>query len=252
MVKKLTENIPDWFKLTELAISETMERVSESLSSNNFPLQVKNCPLLAHWFVLDSLSLANQANREGMHANALVATRQCIEAISVIELGICGHPEAHLVLSEWEQDKITPGKLRAWLQDNVWISYGSGLWNEPWAIFMREFAKSIQSYAHYGRDLAQWQMKLQSMSGDKLFLEIKPRAYDPQKATRITLYHALLTYILGRQWLARNQDDKQFGELIREFGKALGKSYYFDGNTTNWSQQFWAMLWDNNGNTILE
>jgi len=47
-------------------------------------------PMLAHWFMRDALLLANQANREGMHANALLLTRQCLEAISVIELACAG------------------------------------------------------------------------------------------------------------------------------------------------------------------
>ncbi|XBS69161.1 hypothetical protein ABK905_22255 [Acerihabitans sp. KWT182] len=247
----MREDIPDWFKLTDIATLETMRRVSDAVASNNLDLQIKNSPILAHWFVLDTLFLANRANRDGMHANALALTRQCVEAISIIELGICGHPEANLVLLKWEQDQVTPGNLRAWLQNNLWEKYGSGLWNESWAVFMREFAKAIQPYAHYGRDLAQWQVKLHSVNGNKALLEMKPHAYDPQKATRITLYHALLTYVLGRLWLITNHDD-QFEELIYRLGDALGKSRYLDGHATNWSQQFWAMLWDSTGNTILE
>lgn len=238
--------------MTETVTGEIMDRVSNSLASSNLQLQVKNCPLLAHWFVLDSLYLANQANREGMHANALVATRQCVEALSIIELGLCKHPEAHLILAEWESDKRNPGKLRAWLEVNVWKHYGAGLWDEPWSVFIREFAKSIQPYAHYGRDLAQWQMKLHSVNNDELTLEIKPRAYDPQKATRITLYHALLTYILGRQWHASNRQDVVFGTMISKFGKALSESRYLDGNSTQWGQQFWALLWTKDGNVVLE
>lgn len=47
-----------------------------------------------------------------------------------------------------------PGKLRAWLENNVWPGYGLGLWTEPWAVFMREFAAAIQPYAHCGPSLA--------------------------------------------------------------------------------------------------
>ncbi|HAK2160505.1 TPA: hypothetical protein H1783_001966 [Salmonella enterica] len=90
--------IPDWFKLTELATAETMQRISKVVASNNMNLQIKNSPMLAHWFMLDSLLLANRANKDGMHANALALTRQCVEAISIIELGVCGHPEAATVL----------------------------------------------------------------------------------------------------------------------------------------------------------
>ena len=256
---EMVRPIPEWFKLTDATTSETMKRIADAVASNNMALQVKFAPILAHWFMLDSLFLANQANRDGMHANALALTRQCIEAVGVIELGICGHANAEAVLAQWGEDRITPGKLRAWLQDNVWKNYGNGLWNEPWAVFMHEFAAAIQPYAHYGRSLAQWQLRLHRLptateSGEDLtaIIEMRPRAYDAQKATRITLYHALLTYVLGRVWMAANPSDAGFNALIGSFGIALGKSRYLDGYSTDWGKQFWAMIWERNGGTVLE
>lgn len=236
-----------------------MERVAIAVSANQMSLQVKSSPMLAHWFVLDSLLLANRANLDGMHANALAVTRQCIEAISIIELGICGHPDAEAALLKWEADDLTPGKLRAWLQANVWPGYGLGLWSEPWSMFMREFVGAIQPYAHYGRGLAQWQLRLMRFddsiepgTSSIATVEMRPRAYDAQKATRITLFHALLYYTLGRICQAANRDDVEFADLITRMGAALGKSRYLDGHETNWSQQFWAMLWERGGGAILE
>lgn len=256
---EMVRPIPEWFKLTDATTSETMKRIADAVASNNMALQVKSAPMLAHWFMLDSLLLANQANRDGMHANALALTRQCIEAVGVIELGICGHANAEAVLAQWDEDRITPGKLRVWLQDNVWKNYGNGLWNEPWAVFMREFAAAIQPYAHYGRSLAQWQLRLHRLPtaaepGEDLtaIIEMRPRAYDAQKATRITLYHALLTYVLGRVWIAANPNDSEFSAMISSLGTALGNSRYLDGHSTNWGQQFWAMLWERDGGTVLE
>lgn len=70
---------------------------------------------------------------------------------------------------------------------------------------MREFAGAVQPYAHYSRGLAQWQLRLHrfydaSEPGADMhaIIEMRPRAYDEQKATRITLFHALLAYVLGR------------------------------------------------------
>ncbi|EHD2895751.1 hypothetical protein K9U43_004780 [Escherichia coli] len=90
------------------------------------------------------------------------------------------------------------------------------------------------------------------MDGNNALLEMKPHAYDPQKATRITLYHALLTYVLGRIWISSNYGDMPFENLINKLGIALGKSRYLDGHSTDWSQQFWAMLWDVNDGVMLE
>jgi hypothetical protein len=255
----MTESTPEWFQISELATSQVMSRIAAAVSANEMCLQVKSSPVLAHWFVLDTLLLANQANKDGMHSNALALTRQCVEAIGVIELGICGHPDAEAALLKWEADNLNPGKLRAWLQTNVWPQYGSGLWTEPWFTFMREFAGAVQPYAHYGRNLAQWQLRLHRLHDPNksdadihAIIEMTPRAYDAQKATRITLFHALLTYALGRIWMAAHRDDREFAALITKMGIALGKSRYLDGHQTNWSQQFWAMVWERGGGTILE
>lgn len=251
---------PEWFSLGEETTPEVMQRIGKSVSNLPFSLQVRSAPMLAHWFMLDTLLLANQANREGMHANALALTRQCLEALGIVELGVCGHPEAEATLIRWEADKLSPGSLRAWLQPNVWPRYGSGMWNEPWSDFMREFASAVQPYAHYGRSLAQWQVRLHGFRetaenpehAGHAIIEMKPRAYDPQKATRITLFHAILTFALGRIWMAANPVDREFAALLNRLRAALAKSRYLDGHETDWSQQFWAMVWERGGNTILE
>lgn len=251
---------PEWFTINEIATPQVMQRILESVSDLQMDIQVRSAPMLAHWFMLDSLLLANQANRAGMHANALALTRQCIEATTIVELGVCGHAEAENVLLKWDADKINPGKLRGWLERSVWSQYGFGLWTEPWSTFMREFAAAVQPYAHYGTDLAKWQVRLLDISevsrdSDKSWqglIEVKPRAYDPQKATRITLFHAILTFTLGRIWTTANPSDKEFAALINRLRIALGKSQYLDGHQTNWSQQFWAMVWKRSGGTLLE
>ncbi len=255
----MTRKMPEWFEVGEEATPLVMRRIADRISDIDMTPQVRFAPMLAHWFMLDTLLLANRANREGMHANALALTRQCVEAISIIELGVCGHPEAEATLLRWDSDDLTPGRLRAWLQANVWSSYGNGLWQEPWSAFMREFASAIQPYAHYGRSLAQWQLRLHRIydthepNGDThAVAEMAPRAYDPQKATRITLFQALLTFVLGRIWAAASPTDAEFSALIGRLGTALGESRYLDGHQTNWGQQFWAMIWERGGGTILE
>lgn len=255
----MDREVPEWFKLTDHATGETMKRIAETVQASKLPLQVRFLPMQAHWFILDSLLLANQANREGMHANALSLTRQCLEAISIVELGLSSHAGAADVLLKWEADKASPGELRRWLSDNVWPSYGSGLWSEPWAEFMARFARAIQPYAHYTTHLAKWQLRMhfakpEEDGGLTAYAEWTPRAYDPQKATRITLFHAILTYALARIWCASSgrRQDAEFAALVTRLGRALGKSKYLDGHETDWDQQFWAMLWATDGRTVLE
>ncbi len=247
---------PEWFVRNEEANPEVMKRVASATSAISMSLQVKFLPQKAHWFLLDSLLLANRANREGMHASALALTRQCFEALSVVELGLCRHSDAEGMLHKWEKDEISPGKLRAWLEANVWAAYGPGLWNESWASFMRQFAAALQPYAHYSAPLSQWQDQLLPdtvCQGDQThkMIRIAPRAYDPQKATRITLMHAILTYVLGRIYIAGNKDE-ELASFVTRLGSALSQSKYLDGHTTDWSQQFWAMLWSTSGVIVLE
>lgn len=123
---------------------------------------------------------------------------------------------------------------------------------------MREFSAALQPYAHYSSKLAQWQVRLlpglvrRENESTTALMEIGPRAYDAQKATRITLFHSVLAYALSRIWLADNNSDSQFGSMTADLGNALGKLRYLDGHSTDWGQQFWAMVWSGDGNTMLE
>ena len=170
-----------------------------------------------------------------------------------------GHADIEAKLLLWDKDKLRPGDLRQWLESAVWPAYGTGLGSEPWSTFMGQFVRALQSYAHYSSDLAQWQAGLRHVHDtdqpDQPFLamlELGPCVYDPQKATRITLFHGLLMYLLGRVWLASHPTDAAFAEQIACFGDALGRSAYLDGHQTDWSQQFWAMVWMRGGQTELE
>lgn len=247
--------LPEWFTLSEQLTPLTFKRLDLALSNLDLPIEVKQQPLQAFWHLLNVLYIANKANREGMHANALSITRQCIECISLIEIGLSRHPEAFDLLSRWNADKVRPGDLRKWLQENVWASYGNGLWSESWSDYMAALAKSLQPYAHYAAPLSQWYGRLhdfQKSEDNSHYLgviELGPKTYDPQKATRITLYHAVISYTLARIWAAAyGIDDIEFLALVERLRIALGVSHYFEGDGTKWDQQFWALLWFPNGN----
>lgn len=249
-----TKSGPAWFVLSEEVRPLTLERLAESLDRLSLPLQVRTSPLQAFWFLSNSLYLASEANEKGMHANSLSITRQCIEAISVIELGLSQVPGAEQVLLRWEKEEKSAGELRKWLESNAWPTYGQGLWSEPWSDFMGKLAKAVQRYAHYSTKLAQWQMRVREFNRDgeegelHAVVEYGPSNYDPQKATRITLYHALLIFTLARIWLATaGRSDTAFGALVDKLRIALGKSAYLDGEGTDWDQQFWSLLFFNDG-----
>lgn len=241
------ESEHNWFKFADLATTQVNSKIAYSLSALNLPVKSINSPLQAHWFLLDTLYLANQANRDGMHANALALLRQCIEAISIIEIGMSNHQDAGDILSLWQSNKKSAGQLRQWLEANVWKQYGLGLWGESWTDFYAKLASAVQPYAHYSGLLAQWQSKLISIPSKsnetEMVIKIGPRLYDPQKATRITLYHILITYALGRIWVTYHTDeDPDFNKLLGSLGEALRNSKFLDGSSTDWSQQFWSTV----------
>jgi hypothetical protein len=250
---------PDWFATAEDANPKILERIASATDELKLPIQIKFLPRQAFWFLANSMQLANRANREGMHANALSITRPCLEAISVIELGLAQSTDANRLLGRWEAEKTSAGELRRWLEDNVWAGYGTGLWSETWADFMGKLCKAIQPYAHYSPKLAQWQNRIVKVSGETqngdttLIVEYGARSYDPQKATRITLFHGLIYFALARIWIAhRHTADPEFESLIERLRIALGKSRYLDGDHTKWEEQFWAMLWFTDGNHCPE
>jgi hypothetical protein len=69
---------PEWFAISEEATPQVMRRIAEAVSDLKMSPQVRSAPMMAHWFLLDNLLLANRANKDGMHANALALTRQCL------------------------------------------------------------------------------------------------------------------------------------------------------------------------------
>lgn len=121
---------------------------------------------------------------------------------------------------------------------------------------MRQLAGAVQPYAHYTSRLAQWQSHFLGQDAkdpEAMLVRYAPRAYDPQKATRLTLFHAILTFALARIWIAAHgSKDPEFSALVNQLGEALGKSRYLDGHQTDWQQQFWALVWSQDGGTLLE
>ena len=247
---------PEWFVLAEKAFDPTHRRIAAAVQDHGLPVHLSLAPQEAVYFFIHSLQIAQDTNKAGIHANSLAQTRYCIEALSIMELGICKNPKREEVLQKWLDGKASPGNLRQWLAKEVWPAYGSGLWTEPWETFMAKLAGAVQPYAHYTAQLAQWQSRLHfsNPADGTAYIESGPMVYDPQKATRITLYHAILGYALGRIWCAHSpEDDQEFKALVAAFGRALGKSRYLDGHKTEWDQIFWSMLCDSKTSSpILE
>lgn len=107
---------PEWFTASEAISRGVMQRIADAVGDLPMAPQVRSAPMLAQWFLLDTMTLANQVNRDGMHANVLALTRQYVESIGIIELGVCHHPEAEAILTSWDADKPRPGSFERGLR----------------------------------------------------------------------------------------------------------------------------------------
>lgn len=105
-------DLPEWVKLSEAANAPTNKQVAEVISNLSLPIDVRYTPMQAHWFMLDSLLIANRANQDGMHAIAVALTRQTLEAMTIVELGLVQHNHAGSILAKWNENSISPGELR--------------------------------------------------------------------------------------------------------------------------------------------
>jgi len=149
---------PKWLHLGN-KLSVPVFRAAEATlgSTPKSNLDTKMTPLLALYQINACLNTVVWANANGYHAVAMCLLRQCIEALTVFELGLQPAQYADAVLQQWRDGKITHGELRAKLEKDVWPKYGSGLWDEPWAEFFGNLARSVQPYAHYSPSLMEWQ-----------------------------------------------------------------------------------------------
>lgn len=175
--------------------------------------------------------------------------RQCIEALSIIEVGLNGDiPWAEGILEKWHAKSITLGKIRRELEARAWPLYGHGLWSESWAEFFSQLAGAVQPYAHYTRDLQAWQMQVLEApaasrladGGIVLQAKIGPNTYDADKATRVTLYMTVLLWAVGRIILDNGNDYRLPKDKLLRLGTALSKAPELGCGHWSWEEQFWA------------
>lgn len=182
---------------------------------------------LAIWHHAGCLETSIHANKRGKHSAAICLVRQSIEAITVAEIALQTPNWAEPLLGAWKEERKSHGEMRKALERDVWPSYGSGLWTEPWADFYANLARAVQDYAHYTPKLQGWQFATLGHDGAKhAVVTYGLETYDALLATRITLLHMLLTWMLGRILLAHGQsrDVSERHQQIVRLGNALGSS----------------------------
>lgn len=249
---------PEWFLLCSELHNVILDSALEHLASRNGPdVHLNLMPLSAVHHFINCLTTSEEANRKGMHAVAISLLRQCVEALVVIDAGLQDVPTGDMLLGHWRGEK-TAGQMRQLLEQHVWRKYGRGLWNETWSDFFAKLASAVQPYAHYGPQLQFWQIATlggpyKGEDGSLQFLaQVGLTAYDPLKATRITLFHGLLLWSLAELILTNGGSSRLDTNAVAKLRAALAASDLLDGEQTKWDQQFWGTLFFTNPNHQLK
>lgn len=223
-----TERKPRWFELGDQLMWPFIRMgVAAARGHRLSTLDLDNMAELAICHHAGCLEASGYANRCGKHSAAICLVRQSVEALTIAEIGLQNPEFAEPLLLDWREGKKPHGELRKALEQEIWPNYGKGLWDEPWAEFCGNLARAVQPYAHYTSELQGWQYATVAHAGGRRYIVMTGlETYDPLRATRITLLHILLTWMLGRILLAHggNADVLERREQIVELGQALGRS----------------------------
>ncbi len=186
-----------------------------------------------------------EANLRGNHSVALALLRQCVEAISIVELAILDDEStAQPLLEEWRSDSLTLGGLRQEMERRVWPKYGPGLGTDTWSAFFARVARAVQPYSHCSYGLLNWQFRNVSHQRGPdggLTALVALGGYDGVKASRITLLQAILVWTLVSLVLNNSPSDDvrhRFEDSVAELGREVMASDFFMQDS-EWEVQFY-------------
>lgn len=249
MTPTTSNDYPEWFRLGNPLMWGIPKAVYDFVSSGTaLSTNHENAVRCATIHFIHCLNLSVESNRKGQHAVAICLCRQCAEALTVMEIGLIRDLGlSSSLLTAWLDGSKTSGATRKELAKKVWPQYGRGLWEESWSEFVAEFGQALHPYAHYTPELQSWQIALagdnahKDRDGNYLFLaRVGLETYEANKATRVTLLHVLLSYILGRIVVENNGVPGVMNGEVRALGKAIAASPELYQGKINRHQQFWA------------
>jgi len=157
---------------------------------------------------LESVVASRLANEAGAHAIAVGLLRHAVEALDIVAISICHHPDKLAILQRWNDEKISQGDVRRILEKDVWpLTPLKGLWNQPWADFWKSLSKAVQPYAHFSPPLMRWHQRVE-MRGGKFFFWINYPGgdYEQYRGDRIAYFQLLVFWA--------------FAEIVRAFHAA--------------------------------
>ncbi|MBZ0320871.1 MAG: hypothetical protein K8L91_30940 [Anaerolineae bacterium] len=249
---------PKWLILTDELL---WPLVGMGLNSLNFIWASSNpdlgsIPYASLLHFAHSLETSMVTNEAGKHSVAICLLRQCVETVTLIDIGLQETTFSEPLLASWKAGKKSHGELRAKLEENIWPNYGTGFWDENWTEYFRNFAGAVQPYAHYTQGLMGWQFSVvdTNLSKSQYLASLDLLGgYDPLKASRITLFHSILGWTLGRLLLThgKNQDVLDREDKILDWGKSLASSKLLF-HKENWGVQLLADVFFKSGASYFD
>lgn len=242
---------PAWFVTGGRVKSEVFPAALAALRSLETPdaFHESLVPEAALFTLSDSLSASMLANPAGQHSVAISLLRNCLEALTLVDLGLQRNDYRLSRLGQWNRHERTAGDIRRDLERDVWPRYKQGLWEEPWSQLFGNLARALHPYAHYSPELMGWQMASVRMdNAGRGLVRLGPSEYDPLKATRITLLHTLVLWTVGKLTVlnAGSHCPVSFVETLETLRGELGNSglLFREGD---WGVELMPHVWFNEG-----
>src|SRR6266545_2920189 len=136
------KHTPKWLQISDQYLLAIVEHTVATLEERqDINPSYKIPPLFAAIHLHQAIRASIKSNLMGHHSVAIALLRQCVESLTVIEIGLQKSDLMKKLIDIWRKDQ-GHGKLRKKLQDERWSSYGTGIWNEPWEEFFGNLAKS--------------------------------------------------------------------------------------------------------------
>ncbi|MEI9715944.1 hypothetical protein V5049_10925 [Moellerella wisconsensis] len=240
--------LPDWFEIGEKLMKDISDAAlihADNLSDLEYDKKVSIQCSVYHY--IQCLMSSIEENRIVNHAIALSTIRQSVEALTLIECGFLKNRKlSDQLIDSWISGKKTSGAIRKILSQNIWPTYTKSLWGKNWTEYYSEFCKSIQPYAHYSRELQGWQLaindnaKMNCNGHYVLNAKFGFNTYDSSKATRLTLFHVLLSWTLGKI-ITNNIEIPDLKKQLEQLQIALELADELGKGKLSWAQQFWSL-----------
>lgn len=254
-------NQPLWLRISTQNLIPLLEHTSACISERtDLAVHVRSVPLLASYHLHQCILSSIDANEKGRYSVAMALLRQCVETLTIVEVGFQSPKFATNIISGFSEGRFTQGQIRQKLESEIWNKYGVGLWSESWSEYYGNLARAVQPYAHYSHTLMGWQYampttapepKSVSEKGTIFYAQIGLDIKDFLKGARVSLFITLIGWTIARLMEENKIPCPMQGEKLKEWGKSIGSSDILDGETSSWSDVFLPYLWFNDKNFQL-